>query len=445
MVNALLKFFAPAPPAPVTLTDEAQIKNGFSHWQRQILISTIIGYATFYLVRKNLSAAMPVLNSDLGFSEEALGVFLTAHGVIYGISKFANGFLGDRCNARAIMVTGLVASAAMNVLFGTSSGLWTLGIFWMLNGWFQGMGFPPCARLLTHWFPPKILATRMAVWNSSHCIGAGIILVGGTYLAAINWRLSFIVPALVAALCAVFLWRTLPDTPQSVGLPETEGTQSKDTSIQQHDFWIVLRKYVFTNKYIWLLALANFFVYVLRYAVLDWGPTLLTKYKHVELTHSGWMVFGFEFAGLIGGLLGGWITQKFFGGRCFRACMFFMAMASVSMWAFWKLGGESKIANTLLLCVTGFFIYGPQCLVGIAAANLATKQAAASSVGLTGLFGYASTVLSGWGLGRLVKYKGWDAGFELLLGVAVVGTFLFALGWFAKAHGYADEREKVSA
>ena len=443
MTSALLKFFAPAPPVPITLTDEAQIKSRLERWQKQVLISSIVGYATYYLVRKNLSAAMPVLESDLHLSKGALGAFLTAHGVIYGISKFANGFLGDRCNARAMMAVGLMASAAMNLFFGLSSAVLTLGVFWMLNGWFQGMGFPPCARLLTHWFPPKQLPMKMSIWNTSHCIGGGIILVLGTQLAVVNWRLTFIVPAIIAVLCAILVWMTLPDTPSSVGLPEVKGTHAPSGDTNEPHFWHVLVKYVFTNPYVWLVSIANFFVYVLRYGILDWGPTMLKQAKHIQLTHAGWMVFAFELAGLFGALLGGWVTQKFFGGRAMRASVFFMAMAGISLWLFWNFGGESKLNNTLLLSVAGFFIYGPQCLVGIAAANLATKQAAASSVGLTGLFGYASTVVSGWGLGKLVDNYGWDAGFKLLFIVAGIGTVIFALGWQAKAHGYAEGNTKA--
>lgn len=443
MANALLRFFAPAPAAPVTASGADEIKAGFRIWQRRVLISSIIGYATFYIVRKNLSAAMPVLEQDLHISKESLGLFLTLHGVLYGISKFANGFLGDRSNARSMMVVGLVASAGMNICFGLSSAVMTLGIFWMLNGWFQGMGFPPCARLLTHWFPPKQLATRFSLWNTSHCIGGGIILVLGTQLAVINWRWCFFVPALLAAVCALFIWRNLPDTPQSVGLPEVEGSHVAGGDNGPKHFWPVLMKHVLSNPYIWLISFANFFVYVLRYAILDWGPTLLTQAKQVQLTHAGWMVFAFELSGLFGALVGGWLAERFFGGRCLRAGVFYMALAGLSLWLFWKVGGESRLVNTLLLCLAGFFIYGPQCLIGIAAANLATKQAAASSIGLTGLFGYASTVVSGWGLGRLVKLRGWDAGFELLLTTAAIGTALFALGWRARAHGYAESPQKV--
>ena len=72
----------------------------------------------------------------------------------------------------------------------------------MLNGWFQGMGFPPCARLLTHWFAPKEFATKMSIWNISHSLGAGLILVlCGFVLVPISWRLCFLVPAAIALVC----------------------------------------------------------------------------------------------------------------------------------------------------------------------------------------------------------------------------------------------------
>ncbi len=141
---------------------------------------------------------------------------------------------------------------------------------------------------------------------------------------------------------------------------------------------------------------------------------------------------------MIGALIAGWLTDRLFGGRGFRACLFYMAMTGVSVLLFWKVAGQSVLLNTVLLCVSGFFIYGPQCLLGIAAANLATKRAAATAVGLTGIFGYASTVLSGWGLGKLVQTCGWDAGFVGMLIVAGLGTIVCLIGWKAKAHGYDE-------
>jgi phosphoglycerate transporter family protein len=417
------------------------IRADYRRWQRRVLISTIIGYAVFYFVRKNLSIAMPLMERDLGISKSGLGMFLTLHGVLYGVSKFANGFFGDRCNARAFMVVGLAASALMNVFFGLGSGVMTFGFVWMLNGWFQGMGFPPCARLMTHWFSPKEFATKFSIWNTSHSIGAGLVFVlCGSLLAPVSWRLCFLVPAGIALVCAFYLWLALPDTPPSVGLPEVEGTRTEApehaSASEQNAF---LMRAVFRNKWIWLIAITNFFVYTLRYGMLDWGPTMLTQVKHISIGGAGWMVAAFEGAGLLGAMASGWLTDRFFAGRAMRIGLIFMVLSGLSVLAFWRVAGQSVLSNTILLCSAGFFIYGPQCLIGVAAAKLATKRAAATAVGLTGLFGYASTVLSGWGFGWLVEHYGWSAGFGAMIGIAVVGTLLFALAWPAKAHGYAEE------
>src|SRR5437660_12626094 len=109
-----LRFFAPASAITPTLTDPAAIEQGFRRWRWRVLFSSIIGYAIFYFVRNNLPVAMPVMEKALGISKSQLGIFLTLNGVLYGISKLANGFFGDRCNARSFLVVGLLGSAALH-------------------------------------------------------------------------------------------------------------------------------------------------------------------------------------------------------------------------------------------------------------------------------------------------------------------------------------------
>src|SRR5438128_2871735 len=170
----LLRIFAPAAAIPIESHDADNVARKYRYWQKHVLLTSIVGYATFYFVRKNLSIAMPVMQSSLGFKKTQLGLFLTLHGLLYGVSKFANGFLGDRANARAFMAFGLGASAVMNVLFGFNSAVIVLGLIWMANGWFQGMGFPPCSRLLGYLFPSLQLDSRSSILNITHAI-AGLV------------------------------------------------------------------------------------------------------------------------------------------------------------------------------------------------------------------------------------------------------------------------------
>lgn len=96
-------------PAYAGMTSE-QIRR-FKYWEFRTIAMCIFGYALFYFVRKNLSIAMPYLNEEMGISKSDLGLFLTLHGVIYGLSKFVNGIWGDRSDARRFLVTGLVFCA----------------------------------------------------------------------------------------------------------------------------------------------------------------------------------------------------------------------------------------------------------------------------------------------------------------------------------------------
>ena len=244
-------------------------------------------------------------------------------------------------------------------------------------------------------------------------------------------------PAAIAVVAAVLLAIFLRDTPSSVGLPELEETRDVDAEAANLGEEKLLRRKVFANKYIWIIALANFFVYTIRYSVLDWGPTLLKEAKGVTLAHAGWMVAAFEIAGVVGMLCAGWITDRFFGGRGARTCLVCMICCAGAIALFWMAPARNVLLATATLMAAGFFIYGPQALVGIAVANLATKRAAATAVGLTGIFGYASGILSGWGLGKLVEQYSWNQGFMAMLIAAGVGTLLFVLAWPAPRDGYA--------
>src|SRR6185369_8312469 len=118
------RILRPDPPASVIIEDPGEVKRRYAHYRPRILFWSTVGYAAFYFVRKNLSFALPVMEEKLHISKEGLGLFLTLHGVLYGVSKFANGFLGDRANARVMMALGLLASAGLNVAFGVALLAW---------------------------------------------------------------------------------------------------------------------------------------------------------------------------------------------------------------------------------------------------------------------------------------------------------------------------------
>ena len=470
----------------------------FKYWQYRTIIATMIGYALFYFVRKNFSFAIPGLAAEYGITNTSFGLIMTVVGLIYGLSRFMNGLIADRMNGRWHMSLGLLLCVLTSFAFGFSPRILGIevgvaphslvvlfGVLLVANNIFQGSGFPPCARLLTHWIPPTELATKMSVWNTSHSIGASLLAIlcgyvmgtfgrdmsgdaqvveairtnvltlnpaladdpvrlGEQVTAAVThvgaWQWCFWIPALFALAGAVGLAVFLRDTPRSVGLPELPGTEikkekpGKKSAEEKH----MLRRMVFANPLIWVLSIANFFVYIVRFSVLDWGPSLLKQSKGISLEMAGWLVALFEIAGIVGMIFAGWATDRYLKGRAHRTCVFCMAGTALFIFGFWELPQGAPLWLTfLLLCGAGFCIYGPQALIGIAAANQATKKYAATATGFTGLFGYASTIVSGTGLGYVAQHYGWNWAYITMITMALVGMLVFSLMWRAKMDGYA--------
>lgn len=449
--------------------DQATQKK-YNYWQWRTLILLMIGYMLFYFVRKNFSITMPALESELGISKTKLGLFLTLNGIIYGLSRFINGFLADRVSRKKMMALGLLLSAVVNILIGLSpemngifhflddSGKATAGMIvfigslWMINGYTQGMGYPPCGSLMAHWIKPSELAFKQSIWNSSHSIGAGLVaIICGTLILKPfgyeAWQWCFFVPALLAIAGAAMLFFGLKDTPASVGLPDPETMDEnapvkevvvEDPKFSQMCYNRLVKDMVFKNKIVWIMAIANFFVYVLRFTILDWGATFLTQDRGLNISTASSVVAASElFGGIVGTLLAGWATDKFFKSKAHRTCLIGLAGATLCFLLFWLTPHRLNGLAVVWIIMASFFIYMPQALVGISLSNQATKRVAASANGIAGILGYASTAVSGLAFGAIADKLGWNSVFEVAIVIGIIGIVLFATVWNAPANGYA--------
>src|SRR5271169_2876883 len=92
------------------LTDREVVKKQYAHWRWRVFYSMYIGYALFYLTRNSFTFAMPSMMKDLGFDKGQLGLLASILSIVYGLSKFAAGILGDRSNPKYFMAFGLMAT-----------------------------------------------------------------------------------------------------------------------------------------------------------------------------------------------------------------------------------------------------------------------------------------------------------------------------------------------
>lgn len=409
----------------------------YSYWRLRILYASILGYAAFYLVRQNFAMALPAISAEFNYTKAELGWVISAFSLVYGLGKFFNGYLSDRSNARYFITIGLVGTAVISLFMGTTSWLWAFAGLWAVNGWFQSMGWPPCARLLTHWFSSNELGTKWSIWSSSHQIGsAAISVLAGFLIVNYGWRYAFFVPGLLALAAALFVMNRVRDNPKVLGFPPVEEYKNDVKSDCDEKPKISLSEVyelVIKNKYVWFVSIANLFLYIPRMGVMNWAPIFLKEFKGVDLIVAGGQVAIFDIAGLLGGLGAGWVSDKFFAGRRGPVGTVYLILLSGAILALISVPAGFPLLDTICLFFAGFLVSGPQVLVGVSLADFTSKRAVGVATGFAGVMGHGiGSVISGGVLGNIIDTWGWTGGFNLLIASSLAGAFFFALTWRKK-------------
>ncbi len=396
----MLSIFKPAPHR--ARLPEAEIDPLYRRLRWQIFLGIFFGYAAYYLVRKNFALAMPYL-VEQGFSRGDLGFALSGISIAYGFSKFIMGSVSDRSNPRVFLPAGLILAAAV-MLF---------------------MGFVPWATSSIAIMFVLLFLLGMAWFN--------------------DWHAALYMPAFGAIVVAIFAFALMRDTPQSCGLPPIEEYKNDypDDYSKEHEEELtakqIFMKYVLPNKLLWYIAVANVFVYLLRYGILDWSPTYLKEVKHFALDKSSWAYFLYEYAGIPGTLLCGWMSDKVFKGNRGATGVFFMTLVTIATVVYWLNPPGNPSVDMACMIVIGFLIYGPVMLIGLHALELAPKKAAGTAAGFTGLFGYlGGSVAASAIVGYTVDFFGWDGGFMVMIGGSVLAVLLLIVVMIGEKRHHAE-------
>ncbi|EAR55795.1 putative UhpC, sugar phosphate permease [Photobacterium sp. SKA34] len=415
----------------------------YRYWRIHIMVSMYIGYAAFYLTRKNFSYAMPAIITDLGWDKADIGLMGTLFYLTYGCSKFISGIVSDRSNPRYFMGIGLIATGIINILFGLSSSIVALSILWILNAWFQGWGWPACSKLLTTWYSRSERGRWWSIWNTAHNVGGAMIpiIVGFTVLH-FGWRYSFYIPGIIAVVIGLFLCWRLRDKPTSMGLPSIGHWRKDYLEIAHENTGMglsqkqILFRYVLNNKYIWLLSLSYILVYIVRTAINDWGNLYLTEQYGYSLITANSALSLFEIGGFLGSLVAGWGSDKIFSGNRGPMILLFSIGIFLSVAALWLIPISSFVLQAVCLFTIGFFVFGPQMLIGMAAAECSHKNSVGAATGFVGLFAYMGAALAGYPLAIIMQHYHW-MGFFVVVSVAAAAIGLLLLPFLKAQHGDA--------
>ncbi len=438
-ISRLIRWFRPAPATE--RKPDAEVERLYPLYRFRVFEAAFIAYATFYIVRNNFAPVSKEIGAALHYDKAMIGDILAGTAIAYGLGKFVMGYFADRSDARKYVAVGMLLTAVLNFLFGATTHYWPHLFLWTINGFVQGMGYGPCTRGLSHWYSVKERGTIFGVWNISHNIGGGI----AGYLAAEcaghwGWSSAFYVPGIIATLCAVDLFWRMRDTPQSVGLPSVEeykhdyppeGKEEHERELTARE---LLFKYILPNKMLWVLSLANIFVYIARYSMVDWGPTYLKEVKGASLEEGGFSTLVIEFCGAAGMLTMGWLSDKL-GGRRGRVSVMAMVPLLLAFAAIRVTPKGMLWLDMALFGVIGFFVYTPVMFSGVMSLDLTTKKAVGTAAGFVGFFGYVGRVIQGKGLGWIAQHYGWNPALWAVIGCTAIAMVLLAFTWNVRPRG----------
>ena len=461
----LLDFLAP--PAHKAELPAEKIDKTYTAMRWKVFIGIYFGYAAYYLVRKNLSFAGADMMAQGYLDTSGVGDAMAGLPIAYAVSKFLMGGLSDRSDARKFMTLGLVISAIVMIVAGVipypKNGTITTAILFVLTcltGWFSGMGWPPCGRVMSHWFSTNERSFKMSVWNTAHNIGSSglawlatigggaILMAFGVSEAEAGWREAFIIPSIAALAVAGLCWWFIRDTPESCGLPPIDkyrndfsGAKAKKGEENKIPFKTLFVDYVLKNKMLWLIGFANILVYLVRNGISDWLPIYLQEVHDIAKSVSKNLYAYHMLAAIPGTLIAGWLSSKLFQGRCAPVNVICMAITAIGAFVYWQaapiaeaLGVEYISVVIAALVITGFAVYGPVAMISIQAIAVVPKNAAGTAAGFMGLLGYliGDAFLSKIAFGRIVESgdNGWNLTFIgfFVASVVAAAICLLAMG-----------------
>jgi len=290
---------------------------------------------------KGISVCKVDLQQRFGLSSVTLGYIDTGYLAAYAIGQFLWGSIGDRLGPRRLVGIGMLCAAGgvrpirplqyrVDVLPSPSRS----------TACFQSTGWPGTVKAMGAWFDRKRRGAIMGMWGTCYQIGGLIATAVATFFQIRwGWRSAFICPAAMIALVGVIVLLFLPGAPK-VQEPVTINGETAGVAELPVSSWTILRSPV-----IWSLGSAYFCLKLIRYSILFWLPFYLAKVLNYSTGGAGYQSMSFEIGGVIGAVLVGAISDRYFPGRRRQISSVMCALLAASLLLYTRLAPVSVMWN----------------------------------------------------------------------------------------------------
>ncbi|XP_053308577.1 glucose-6-phosphate exchanger SLC37A4 isoform X2 [Spea bombifrons] len=409
----------------------------YGYYRTVIFSAMFVGYTLYYFNRKTFSFVMPSVMQEIQLDKDDLGLITSSQSAAYAISKFISGVLSDQLSARWLFSIGLCLVGLVNVAFSWSSSVSVFAILWFFNGLAQGLGWPPCGKVLRKWFEPSQFGTWWAVLSTSMNLAGSLGPIIATLIAAsYSWRstlsLSGYICVGISFLCLILI----KNEPADVGLRNIEQAPKKGKKGTQSLDETTLKEFLF-SPYLWLLCLGYLVVFGVKTCCTDWGQLFLIQDKGQSALIGSSYMSALEVGGLVGSIAAGLLSDravakvglKNYGNPRHGLLLSMMAGMVVSLFLFrvTVTPGSPKIWILILGAIFGFSSYGPIALFGVIANESAPSNFCGTSHAIVALSANVGGFLAGLPFSTIAKYYSWDTAFWSAEITCAAVTVLFFL------------------
>ncbi len=398
-------------------------------WRQRIFAASWLSYFSYYFTRNSLKATKTTLKAEFHLSKSDLNWIDTAYNVAYCLGQVTNGFIVDRIGPRRWVSLGMLASAALVVVFQqvhTVTGM-ILGAYmvvWGVHGFAQSTGWPGNGKLMATWYGTARRGEVMGWWSTCYQAGGLVaVLLLARLLGWFGWRAVFIGPAIWVAVVGIAFYVLVRDRPSDVGFedPDTGGTTREEQRALLRAEW----PRVLRTPMVWAMGAAYFCCKLIRYAFLFWLPYYLETILHYSKESSLDTSISFEAGGIVFVIVAGMLADRVFQKRRVLTALVFLVMLVGALFFYQAVSDRSHGLNVLALVLVGGCLFAADSLIsGAVAQDLGGPHAAALAAGLINGLGSIGQVLQGFLLVWLTDDStgNWDTLFYLFAVLAGVGA-----------------------
>ncbi len=342
-----------------------------------VLAIIFITYTINYADRTNIGIALPFIQNEFHISNFEAGAVASFFFLGYAISQIPAGLALGKLGLRAIVSLSIIGFSFFTYLIGTASSASMLKWFRLGLGLCEGPTPVGLTTTINNWFPVKEKATAVGVYIASTMF-APIIIPSICVWIAMNWGwrwmfFTFAIPGFIMAVVWYFFIRTHPEESSHVNEAEAEYIKSGKTAQNEKsdefksmgllDRFIRIKQVVkletnlqvFTSWNIWGNTIAYFMMVSVLYGLMTWIPSYLVNEQGYSFTKMGFIAAAPWIGGLIGCLLGGWISDKLLNKRR-KPTMLLTALSTCIMMVVMLNIPNNSTAVALSLFATGFLI-----------------------------------------------------------------------------------------